>query len=110
MLSPQAEARTRDAFFDLALASRELYPAWVRVLEEETGVDVGYRRTGLLHCDFDGRPGGKPRGADRMAAGGRARRRRAASDELHPGSPSACRPRFRPPCSTPGRARSTRGG
>jgi glycine oxidase len=54
MLSPQAEARTRDAFFDLALASRELYPAWVRVLEEETGVDVGYRRTGLLHCDFAG--------------------------------------------------------
>ena len=56
MLSPQAEARTRDAFFDLALASRELYPAWVRVLEEETGVDVGYRRSGLLHCDFAGAP------------------------------------------------------
>ena len=54
MLSPQAETRTRDAFFDLALASRELYPAWVRVLEEETGVDVGYRRTGLLHCEFAG--------------------------------------------------------
>jgi len=60
MLSPQAEARTRDAFFDLALASRELYPAWVRVLEEETGVDVGYRRTGLLHCDFTG-PGAESR-------------------------------------------------
>jgi glycine oxidase len=54
MLSPQSEARARDAFFDLALESRRLYPAWVRVLHEETGVDVGYRRTGLLHCDLAG--------------------------------------------------------
>jgi glycine oxidase len=54
MLAPQAEARARDAFFDLALESRGLYPAWVRTLEEETGVDVGYRHTGLLHCVFAG--------------------------------------------------------
>jgi glycine oxidase len=52
MLAPQAEARARDAFFDLALESRGLYPAWVRALQQETGIDVGYRRTGLLHCDF----------------------------------------------------------
>jgi glycine oxidase len=58
MLAPQAEARARDAFFDLALESRGLYPAWVRSLQEETGVEVGYRRTGLLHCDFAGAPAG----------------------------------------------------
>ena len=56
MLAPQSEALERDAFFDFALESRGLYPAWARVLEEETGVDVGYRRTGLLHCDFAGAP------------------------------------------------------
>jgi glycine oxidase len=58
MLTPQADGRVRDAFFDLALESRGLYPAWVRALEEETGVDVGYRRTGLLHCDLGGGPEG----------------------------------------------------
>jgi glycine oxidase len=52
MLAPQSEARSRDAFFDLALESRGLYASWARGLEQETGVDVGYRRTGLLHCDF----------------------------------------------------------
>lgn len=52
MLAPQAEALGRDAFFDLALESRNLYPAWARLLTEETGIDVGYRRTGLLQCVF----------------------------------------------------------
>ena len=79
MLSPQAEARTRDAFFDLALASRELYPAWVR---RPRGRDRRRRRLspdGAAALRLRGRPGGEPRGADRMAAAGRARRRRAAS-------------------------------
>jgi glycine oxidase len=53
MLTPQSEARARGAFFDLALESRDLHPAWARRLAEETGVDVGYRRTGLLHCRFE---------------------------------------------------------
>lgn len=53
MLTPQSEARARDAFFELGLESRELYPAWARGLAEETGVDVGYRKTGLLHCRFE---------------------------------------------------------
>jgi glycine oxidase len=54
MLAPQSEARARDAFFDLTVESRDLYPAWARALVEETGVDVGYRKTGLLHCRFEG--------------------------------------------------------
>lgn len=48
MLSPQADAADPSPFFDLALESRDLYPDWSRRIFEETGVDIGYRRTGLL--------------------------------------------------------------
>jgi glycine oxidase len=48
MLSPQADAAEHSPFFDLALESRELYPDWARQASEETGVDTGYRRTGLI--------------------------------------------------------------
>ena len=48
MLTPQADALEPSPFFDLALESRELYPEWARRAFEETGVDAGYRRTGLL--------------------------------------------------------------
>ncbi len=58
MLTPQHEAREQDAFFDLALESRELYPAWIGRLFEETGLEVGYHRTGLLHCRYEGEAGG----------------------------------------------------
>jgi glycine oxidase len=48
MLSPQADAAEPSPFFDLALESRGLYPDWARRAGEETGVDVGHRRTGLI--------------------------------------------------------------
>jgi len=54
MLSPQAEAAEPSPFFDLALESRELYPGWSRLLLEEVGIDVGYRRTGLLRVVPEG--------------------------------------------------------
>ena len=53
MLTPQAEARTDSPFFALALESRNLYPSWVDTLREETGLDVGFRRWGLLRCVFE---------------------------------------------------------
>ncbi|HEY3203068.1 MAG TPA: glycine oxidase ThiO [Thermoanaerobaculia bacterium] len=53
MLPPQVEARVSGPFFDLALESRGLYPAWARRLFEETDIDVGFRRTGLLYCGFE---------------------------------------------------------
>jgi glycine oxidase len=56
MLTPQADAHRRDSLFDLALESRNSYPQWAGALSEETGIDVGYRRTGLLRCAF-GAPG-----------------------------------------------------
>ncbi len=62
MLSPQAEAGSASEFFDLALESRGLYPAWASALFEETGIDVGYRRGGLLRCVLGG-PGMEGAGA-----------------------------------------------
>lgn len=56
MLSPQAEAQEPSPFFELSLESRELYPAWTDALREETGLDVGYRRCGLLRCVFADSP------------------------------------------------------
>lgn len=50
LLAPQAEALPRGALFDLALASRNLYASWSEELASETGIDVGFRRTGVLRC------------------------------------------------------------
>jgi hypothetical protein len=40
-LAPQAEGLARGPFFDLALESRGLYPAWTAKLAEESRIDVG---------------------------------------------------------------------
>jgi glycine oxidase len=53
MLNPQAEARSPSPFFELLLESGDLFPEWSARLFEETGIDVGYRRTGLLECGFE---------------------------------------------------------
>jgi glycine oxidase len=50
LLSPQSDAREPGPFFDLCLESRSLYAEWSRALEEETGLAVGYRTTGILRC------------------------------------------------------------
>ncbi|HSS45188.1 MAG TPA: glycine oxidase ThiO [Thermoanaerobaculia bacterium] len=54
LLSPQADAVAPGPFFDLGVESRSLYPDWARELSEETGSDVGYRRTGILRCALPG--------------------------------------------------------
>jgi glycine oxidase len=54
MVSPQVEAPEPSPFFELALESRELYPAWARQLHDETGIDIGFRRTGVLRCLYGG--------------------------------------------------------
>jgi glycine oxidase ThiO len=48
MLAPQAEQIAPGAMRDLCLASRELYPEWVRKIEAISGVDVGYWPCGIL--------------------------------------------------------------
>ncbi|MBA2734568.1 MAG: glycine oxidase ThiO [Acidobacteria bacterium] len=52
MLAPQAEADGVDAFFELACASRDLYPAFADELREETGTDIELERTGTLYLAF----------------------------------------------------------
>lgn len=53
ILSPQSDGRVPGPLFDLALESRSLYADWVAEIEVETGLSVGYRRTGLLRCARD---------------------------------------------------------
>jgi glycine oxidase ThiO len=50
LLSAQSDGASPSAFFDLALESRDLYPAWTQALLQETGLDAGWRRTGVLRC------------------------------------------------------------
>ena len=52
ILAPQVEADHGDAFFRLACASRDLYPAFVQSLQEETGSDVALDTTGTLCVAF----------------------------------------------------------
>jgi glycine oxidase len=52
MLAPQAEANRADEFFELACASRDLYPAFADALREESGTDIELERTGTLYVAF----------------------------------------------------------
>ena len=52
ILAPQAEADSRDDFFELACRSRELYAEFAAALREETGVDVELDPTGTLYVAF----------------------------------------------------------
>jgi len=50
LLSAQSDAASPSPFFDLALESRDLYSDWTEALLQETGLDAGWRRTGVLRC------------------------------------------------------------
>ena len=65
MLAPQAEANEPDSFFRFALESRDMFPAWADALMRETGIDVGYRKIGLLRCAFGNREDGSRDASDR---------------------------------------------
>lgn len=52
ILAPQVEVDHHDAFFQLACASRDLYPEFAESLKEETGVDVELDTTGTLSLGF----------------------------------------------------------
>jgi glycine oxidase len=56
LLAPQAENLAPGPLLDLALESRGLYPGWTADLTQETGIDVGYRRCGILRCALPGDP------------------------------------------------------
>lgn len=53
MLAPQAEADSRDQFFELLFESRSLYPEFAAELRNETGIDVELDTTGTLYLAFN---------------------------------------------------------
>jgi glycine oxidase len=54
MLAPVGELEFgEDRLLELTLASAELYPGFVAELEEVSGSEVGYRRSGALHVALD---------------------------------------------------------
>src|SRR5437016_345614 len=52
ILAPQVEVDHKDDFFQLACASRDMYPEFAASLKEETGVDVELDTTGTLCLGF----------------------------------------------------------
>jgi glycine oxidase len=46
LIAPEAENPARHPLVALRALSTRLYPGWSSVLEEETGIDIGYRRCG----------------------------------------------------------------
>src|SRR5258707_8547016 len=52
ILGPQIESDRADDFFQLACASRDLYPAFANALYEESGTDVELDATGTLYLAF----------------------------------------------------------
>ncbi|PYS41528.1 MAG: glycine oxidase ThiO [Acidobacteria bacterium] len=52
IIGPQLEADRNDAFFELACASRDMYPEFANALREETGIDVELDTAGTLYLSF----------------------------------------------------------
>jgi glycine oxidase ThiO len=48
MLAPQAEQIPAGSMLDLCLASRAMYPEWVRKIEAISGIETGYWQCGIL--------------------------------------------------------------
>jgi glycine oxidase len=53
IIGAQVEADSAGAMTELCMASRERYPAWVRGLAKATGIDVAFRRSGILEVAPD---------------------------------------------------------
>jgi glycine oxidase len=53
MLAPHGETAEPDAFFEMCVASCDLYPQFVAEIEELSGQSVGYHRDGTLLVSLD---------------------------------------------------------
>ncbi len=53
MLAPQAESSKPGPLLELMLRSRSMYSNWAKNLEALSGLETGYRPSGLLHLAFD---------------------------------------------------------
>ncbi len=53
ILGAQLEAHGADAMLELGLRSRALYPRFAKALGDETGIDIGFRKSGILKVALD---------------------------------------------------------
>jgi glycine oxidase len=53
ILGAQTEVHEPGPLFELARTSRSMYPAWSTRLRDATGIDIGYRKCGVLRLAFD---------------------------------------------------------
>jgi glycine oxidase len=53
ILAAQVETSEGDSGFELLRQSRARYPAWSEQLKSATGIDIGYRASGVLRVAFD---------------------------------------------------------
>lgn len=79
MLAPGAESAElpNDPVRSFAVAGRDLYPAFLSALRDETGMDVPFDRKGILELMDDGEPALRPPGTEWIDA--------SALRELEPG-------------------------
>ncbi len=80
LIPPAAENRSPHPLAALRSWSAELYPSWSAALGEETGIDVGYRRTGGVDVGWTDREE-----QDLLARAGQWRAEGIAYERLTPG-------------------------
>ncbi len=91
LIPPVAENRSRQPLVALRSWSAELYPRWSAALEQETGIDIGYRRTGGVDVAWTDREV-----LDLQATAGRWRAEGIAYERLAPGDYSRVEPALNP--------------
>ncbi len=80
LIAPQLEAIEPGPFLDLCLASRALYPDFVRRVQELSGLSVGFLPSGVVHAAFD------PSSASRLSAQVEWQKRQGLRAEMLDGS------------------------
>ena len=53
ILGAQIESHAIPELREMLVTARELYPRWSEELRDATGIDIGYRRTGVIRAVFD---------------------------------------------------------
>jgi glycine oxidase len=53
ILGAQVESHAAPALRGMFVEARGLYPAWARSLHESTGIDIGYRKSGVVRVALD---------------------------------------------------------
>jgi glycine oxidase len=91
LIPPVGDNRSRQPLVALRSWSAELYPRWSAALEQETGIDIGYRRTGGVDVAWTDREV-----QDLQATAGRWRAEGIAYERLAPGDYSRVEPALNP--------------